>query len=92
MSDDQHCPSCTCGRRAPVQYSHDGGTKHGITYRPHGPGTISWAEHEEAWADYGARYGGQSAERIAERGGFSYGELVDHLGHEPKTWRAAGSR
>lgn len=50
------------------------------------PGTIAWAEHEEAWRDYNRRYHGQSAERIAERGGFGYGELVDHLGHPPRTW------
>lgn len=35
-----------------------------------------------------ARYGaGQSAERLAERGGFGYWELTDLLGHEPKTWQ-----
>ncbi len=51
------------------------------------PGTIAWAEHLDAWADYARRYGNdQSAERLAERGGFSFEELVDHLGHEPKTW------
>jgi hypothetical protein len=51
------------------------------------PGTISWAEHEQAWLTYAARgHGGQSAKRIAERGGFGYLELVDLLGHAPKTW------
>jgi len=29
---------------------------------------------------------GQSAERIAQRCGFSYDELTDLLGFEPKTW------
>ena len=51
-------------------------------------GTISWEEHEEAWSEYARRYGRQqSAERINERWGFGYDELVDLLGHEPKTWR-----
>lgn len=83
---ERHCPTCVCGRRAPVQGSRDGGEKQGVKYGPHGAGAISWAEHEEAWAVYGARYSGQDAERIAERGGFSYGELVEFLGREPTTW------
>jgi hypothetical protein len=50
-------------------------------------GTISWAEHVEAWTDYAKRYGDrQSAERIAERAGFGYNELVTHLGHAPLTF------
>lgn len=50
-------------------------------------GTISWAEHEEAWEAYARRYGrGQSAERIQERGGFAYCELLDLLGRAPTTW------
>lgn len=89
MPDEQHCPSCTCGRRAPVQHNREGGIRKGVAYGPHGPGTISWAEHEEAWAVYGALYSGQSAERIAERGGFGYVELVDFLGRNPTTWRPA---
>lgn len=84
---EQHCPTCTCGRRAPVQASRRGGEKHGVKYGPHGAGTISWAEHEQAWAVYGALYSGQSAEVIAQRQGFSYGELVEFLGREPATWR-----
>jgi hypothetical protein len=52
------------------------------------PGTISWAEHEEAWRDYAKRYGkDQSAERLAQRGGFGYAELVEHLKRAPTTWR-----
>jgi hypothetical protein len=51
------------------------------------PGTISWAEHEQAWIGYAARNPGQSAERLAARGGFGWFELVMFLGHEPKTWR-----
>jgi hypothetical protein len=53
------------------------------------PGTVAWAEHEQAWRTYAARgHGGQSAERIAQRGGFGYAELVDLLGHAPTTWSA----
>lgn len=51
------------------------------------PGSISWAEHLEAYTDYAKRYGSsQTAERLAERGGFGYRELQDHLGHAPVTW------
>jgi hypothetical protein len=80
MAEREHanCPTCICGRRAPVQANHR---------LKKGPGTIAWAEHVEAYGAYSARYGhSQSAERLAERGGFCYGELCDFLGHEPKTW------
>jgi hypothetical protein len=91
MSDTQekHCPTCICGRRAPVQGStHD---RHGRP-APRGPGTISWDEHERAWAAYALKYGrDQSAQRIADRGGFGWTELVDLLGHEPTTWAPAGA-
>lgn len=51
-------------------------------------GTISWSEHETAWEAYRKKYGSsQSAERIHERGGFGYYELVMLLGHDPTTWR-----
>ncbi len=51
------------------------------------PGTISWEEHERAWEAYARRYGrAQSVKRIHERMGFSYAELTEFLGHEPKTW------
>lgn len=94
-----HCKTCVCGKRAPVQGDSTFGV--GGFYReeaikelgrePRGPGTISWEEHERAWCDYARRYGRQqSAERLAERGGFGYGELIDHLGREPETWRPAG--
>lgn len=79
--EHENCPSCICGKRAPVQAS-----------KMRGPGTISWAEHELAWSDYAKRYGReQSATRIAERGGFGYDELVMLLGHPPDTWAPAGS-
>lgn len=81
MSSQGHCPTCICGRRAPVQASYES------RGRPRKPaGTVAWWEHEKAWEDYGARYSSQDAERIAERGGFGYWEMTDHLGHEPTTW------
>lgn len=67
-------------RRAAVQGDYRRG---GRAY-----GTIEWWEHEEAWLAYSKRYGtGQSAERIHERAGFGYDELVELLGREPTTWR-----
>lgn len=52
-------------------------------------GTISWLEHEEAWHSYNHAFRNeQSAERIAERGGFSYFELCGFLGRPPSSWRA----
>lgn len=83
------CPTCICGKRAPVQ-----GDRCGIPqgHPGHGPGTISWAEHELAWSSYAARHGrDQSAARIAERGGFGYQELQTHLGRDPQTWVPAGT-
>lgn len=77
------CPTCICGKRAPVQ--GDYGSGHSLKTR--GPGSITWAEHLLAWSGYAAQYGtSQSAERMAERGGFSYVELGMFLGHEPETW------
>lgn len=82
-SSPKHCPTCICGRRAPVQGEHYC-ENDGIG---HGPGTISWLEHLLVWSGYAARYGqNQSAERMAERGGFCYGELEMFLGHKPETW------
>jgi hypothetical protein len=83
VASEPHCPTCICGKRAPVQGDYGSGR---ATAR-RGPGSITWAEHLDAWSGYAAKYGhGQSAERLAERGGFSYGELIIFLGHEPKTW------
>lgn len=73
---ERHCETCVCGRRAPVQKDRNFG-------KP--AGTIAWWEHEKAWEAYGVRYS-QTAERIAERGGFGYGELVEFLGYYPTTW------
>jgi len=51
-------------------------------------GFISWEEHLKAYEPYARRYGmEQSAERIAERGGFGFFELVALLGWPPRTWR-----
>ncbi len=78
----KHCETCICGRRAPVQATRT---------LNRGPGTISWAEHESAWSAYAARYGTQqSAERMAQRGGFDFAELLTYLGREPTTWAPAG--
>jgi hypothetical protein len=53
----------------------------------HPPGTIDWSEHLEIWQAYDKRYHcRQSAEIIAERGGFGFAEATDLLGHEPMTW------
>lgn len=50
-------------------------------------GTIAWAEHLEAYEAYAALHGRrQTAERLEERGGFEWTELVELLGHEPDTW------
>lgn len=66
-------------RRAPVQGNRSNG---------YVGGTIAWWEHEAVWKGYAAEFGTrQSAERIAERGGFGITECVDYLGHEPQTWR-----
>lgn len=92
--NESHCPTCICGRRAPVQGDYEGYAAHAraeiakrIGREPKGAGTIAWSEHVLAWNDYARRYGRQqSAERMAERGGFGYGELIEHLGREPLTW------
>ena len=74
-----HCKTCRCGQRAPVQKTR------GLMNQP---GTIAWWEHEKAWIGYGYP---QTADRMAECGGFDYAELVEFLGHEPVTWRAGGA-
>lgn len=50
-------------------------------------GTVTWAEHVEAWESYTQSHPGQSAQRIAERGGFGLVELVTQLGGMPRTWQ-----
>jgi hypothetical protein len=78
---DHHDTGCPHERRAPVLFHHRGGKS---------SGTIAWSEHEEAWREYSRRYGNaQSAEHIAERGGFGHGELLRFLGRDPLTFRLA---
>lgn len=73
-------PQATSILRAPVQGDYKRGG------RP--PGTVLWGEHVEAWNEYAKRHGTQqSAQRIAERGGFGYDELTELLGHPPCTWK-----
>jgi len=89
----KHCKTCVCERRAPVQQDHAwNGPQGGRVLR--GPGTIAWAEHELAWSGYAVAYESsaqsQSAEQKAQRGGFSYGELIMFLGREPTTWVPRG--
>jgi hypothetical protein len=52
-------------------------------------GFISWEEHVKVWELYHKKWSSsQSAERIAERGGFYMDEVVELLGQQPMTWRA----
>lgn len=88
MLGERHDPGCEHERRAPVQ---------GDLFAHHGTGTaagtIAWSEHVAAWEVYASRYGkGQSAERIAERGGFGHGELRMFLGHDAETFRPHEAR
>jgi hypothetical protein len=80
-------------RRAPVQKAEWASRTHPSKLDRTKPGavagTVTWTEHLEAYQAYADRYGRQqSAERIAERHGFSYCELTQLLGHEPTTWKA----
>lgn len=66
-------------RRAPMQ------GEFGKNKKP--PGTISWKEHLEAYEVYGKKYGHQqSAERLADRGGFGWNEFIFLMKREPRTW------
>lgn len=66
-------------RRAPMQASPFAGKQ---------AGTIAWSEHLKIWKLYAAKWGSyQSAERIAARGGFAFGEATELLGYEPTTWK-----
>lgn len=74
-------------RRAPVQGDD-------CWYLPHRypnakpPGTIAWSEYLSIYEVYAKRYGrDQSPERLAERGGFGYAEIVLITGKEPTTWQ-----
>lgn len=53
------------------------------------PGTIAWTEHLEVYEAYAKRFGrDQSAERMAERGGFAKDEAEWLLGRPLTTWKA----
>lgn len=77
--DEHDCPTCTCFHRAPMQGDRRGTDAERLD------GSIAWFEHLAGHAHYGHS---QSAERIAERGGFGYGEFTKMVGREPTTWRA----
>ena len=53
------------------------------------PGTISWADHLRVYDAYARRFGtGQSADRLAERGGFGVAEIVSlGVSGALKSWR-----
>jgi len=59
-----------------VQMPHHGHCPHGLRFR------IPWRIHEKAWQEYHKHYSGQSAERLAERGGFGLEELIYLLAGE----------
>ncbi len=73
-------------KNVPVQMPHAGHVPHGISMR------IPWRIHEKAWQTYAKFYSGQSAERLAERGGFGLEELIYLLaGEDPFTNHADDS-
>jgi hypothetical protein len=80
------------GKRAPVQEEAMQNKQTWRTRRiPNG--SIAWEEHLQAHQQYCAWYGSsQSAERIAERGGFGVFELICLLGRPPLTWREEPQR
>ena len=63
-------------KNAPIQMPHKGHVPHGIHFR------VPWRIHEKAWRQYAQRYHGQSAEQLAERGGFGLEELIYLLAGE----------
>ena len=90
MSDEGtrrgHCDTCICGRRAPVQDERSDGVRAAVP-----EGSITWEEHLEVYERYAALYGTrQSAERLAERGGFGFYEAQTLLGRALKTWSVRG--
>lgn len=57
------------------------------------PGTITWTEHLEVYEAYAKRFGrDQSAERIAERGGFGKDEAEMVLKRSPEFITEASAR
>lgn len=62
---------------APIQMPHHGHTPHGLQFR------VPWRIHKKAWEQYARLgHGSQSAERLAERGGFGLTELIILLAGE----------
>ena len=67
--------------------------------RNRGPRSVPWGVAERAYQEYARRYGrSQSLERLAERGGFSEGELDalapgwrEYLHKDPEYFDAAGA-
>ena len=79
---DRHSPGCEFDR-VPVQADYG---RAGRIANP--PGWITWAEHLEVYDAYAERFGrGQTAERLAERGGFSKNEAEGLLGRPLTTWK-----
>lgn len=73
-----HTEQSDTARRAPVQVRQ---------YRGDSAPSVPWAVHVRAWQAYAALgHGDQSAERIAERGGFGWQEMVLMLA-ERNPWR-----
>jgi len=68
-------PDSKTFERVPVQAQHD---------KP--AGSIAWSEHFLIWEMYAKKNGAQTAERIAERGGFGYSEACNLLGRDLETW------
>lgn len=70
-------------RRAPVQAERDNG-------KP--AGTVPWETHEKAAKAYNALGHRQTAEKLAERSGFSYSELAcllagdDPFAYDGRAW------
>jgi len=78
----EHDDTSVQDKRAPCHVAPE---EHNSTGR--GPGTISWAEHLQAWSALRpALQQALPAEQLAAQGGFSYDDLTALLGHEPLTW------
>lgn len=71
------CPTCQEERRAPTLRGFYGRHSDPAKDLPGGrEGWVPWAIHIDAWKGYAeAGHGDQSAERVAERGGFGYREI-----------------
>jgi hypothetical protein len=62
---------------APIQMPHHGHLPHGLQFR------VPWRIHLKAWEQYAKLgHGAQTAERLAERGGFGLEELIILLAGE----------